>query len=80
MIQYPMPCPTPGVEACELLLLLARREARLMSMADGAMTQDALERWEERLPAAQLLALDTWDRLIRHERSMLAQKSREDGL
>jgi hypothetical protein len=50
--------------ACDLLLLLAAREARLMALSDGTLSDTALADWEDGLSEAECAALDQFDRLI----------------
>lgn len=70
----------PEVPAGDLLLLLAAREARLMAMAEGIITQGALEDWGGRLPEAERWALDSFDKLILQYLSYLRAAHRAVGV
>lgn len=56
--------PVIKVQAGELLMLLAAREARQIAMSEGTYSVDAYQDWADAMGADQQAAIDQWDRLV----------------
>lgn len=79
MTKYPHAQTVPTVQAGDLLLLLARREAWLLAQRAGDLPLGGLEAWEGTLDAEQRRALDGFDAVVRHNLSHLKAAQRAAG-